>query len=111
MRRAQFDPGALRHRLTLLRPVETPDGCGGIQVTWENVATVWAALTPVRARSFLEAQQDKDEVRMIIHLRHRDDVEAGWQCTIGERILEIETIHDPDQRRCYLECEARERSA
>ena len=35
--------GSLRHRVTLLDPVRTPDGGGGADIAYEERETVWAA--------------------------------------------------------------------
>ena len=43
--------GALNRRLELEAPVETGDAAGGVVRTYEAVATLWAQVMPVSARS------------------------------------------------------------
>ena len=45
------DIGALNRRLELEAPVETGDAAGGVVRTYEAVATLWAQVMPVSARS------------------------------------------------------------
>jgi head-tail adaptor len=39
--------GAMRHRLVLQTPAETPDLAGGVVRGWSTVATLWAAIEPL----------------------------------------------------------------
>lgn len=39
--------GELRHRITLLRRVEHPDGMGGATVSWEAAGKMWARVMPM----------------------------------------------------------------
>ncbi|MCK7475033.1 MAG: head-tail adaptor protein [Rhodopseudomonas palustris] len=44
------NPGRLRTRPTLLQPVESDDGEGGVVRTLVPQATLWAAVTPLALR-------------------------------------------------------------
>lgn len=107
-RRTIHDPGALRHRLTLESSVETVNDTGHVERNWLPVAVVWASITPVAERSFEQAQQVEEQHTHRITLRYRTDVESGWRLTAGDRVFEILTIVDPDERRAYLTCIVKE---
>lgn len=108
MRALRFDPGTLSKPMILQRPVEASDGCGGLLVTWETLATVWCELKPVRHASQDMAQQQIEDTWHDVTLRHRPDVASGHRFVLETRILAIETVHDPDERGAYLVCRTRE---
>ena len=103
-----FDPGALSQRVTIQSMVETADGCGGVTVSWPAVATVWAAIMPVRGSSKELAQQRTESMKHKVSLRYRDDVSSGWRISHDNRNFEILNVYDPDERKRYLVCLAEE---
>jgi len=108
MRAIRFDAGALSRPMNLQRPVETSDGCGGLNVNWEHVATVWCELKPVRQTTDERAQQQIEDTFHDITLRQRVDLSSGWRLVMDDRFFAIETVHDPDERGAYLICRTRE---
>jgi len=108
MRPISYDPGALTHRLTLERRNESPDGCGGTDVTWSAVASIWGVVKPHRAIAFDRADQTDEELTHTITCRFRNDVASGWRLTMDERTFDVVTVHDPDERRRYIELQTRE---
>jgi hypothetical protein len=50
-----YGAGALDRRLVLEAPAETDDGAGGVSRSYTTVATVWALVTPLQARSDVAA--------------------------------------------------------
>lgn len=91
-----FDPGRLTARLTLERPVETPDGQGGATLAFDTVAHCWALVEPIAMPEALERGQDRFRVSHRIRLRHRDDLTAGMRLRLGARIFTIRSHRDPD---------------
>ncbi len=108
MNRRVFDPGQLRHRLTLQSLTETQDAAGAADLTWTDVADVWAHLRPVSGTSAVIAQQADESLTHEIAIRFRDDVASGWRFVTGERTFRIVTVYDPDERQCYLICSTTE---
>ncbi len=102
------DPGQLSHRFAVEMPVETPDGFGGLAVQWTEVDHVWGALRPLSAKARQLAQQTDEETTHRIILRFRDDVASGWRMRMGYRTFAVSTVHDPDERRRYIECQCAE---
>ena len=51
MRLSFIDPGALRSEFSLEQCVTTPDAFGGHSESWVEVATLFAHVEPVAARS------------------------------------------------------------
>lgn len=100
--------GALRHRVSLERPVDTPDGAGGASRAWTPVADLWAAIAPVSASERLEAEALEATATHRVRIRHRADVTSAMRFVLGARIFRIETVSDPDQRRRWRDCLCRE---
>ena len=102
------DPGAMRTELVLEQATPTPDGAGGVAVAVAVVATVLARLQPLVAREKIGAGQTREEVTHRVTIRHRPDVASGMRFVLGDRVLPILTVHDPDETGRYLICRTRE---
>ena len=70
--RKTLDPGALDARLVLEQAVETPDGQGGVAVSFSALATLWARIEPVAAKAQEAAGAVPVTVTHRIWLRRRD---------------------------------------
>nr|WP_295470249.1 phage head closure protein [Mesorhizobium sp.] len=102
------DPGAMRTELVLEQATSTPDGAGGFTETWTEIATVFARLQPIVVRERFGADQTLEEVTHRVTIRHRPDVASGMRFVLGDRMLAILTVHDPDETGRYLICRTRE---
>lgn len=92
------NPGRLRRRLVLQRPVTLAGG----GTTYTNVATVWAAVDPVIAELEPLAGHLEGVARWRVTLRQRDDVAAGWRCLDRERVLTVVAGRPEDAERRHL---------
>ncbi len=111
MSRPAFDPGALPHRVTILRPVGAPDSGGGEVVEWEPLATVWARVEPLRADERAVAGHLATVATHRATLRWRADVAGGMRVAHGDRALRVVTVADRDETRRFLTLTAREERA
>ncbi|KQT88235.1 phage head closure protein [Aurantimonas sp. Leaf443] len=102
------DPGLLRRRAILERPVETSDGAGGARVSWVEVAELSIHVEPVTvaARERFEAREMRITHR--VTCRRRDEVQRGARFRFGERRLAILAVSDPDETGRYLVCRCEE---
>lgn len=72
---ANFDSRKLRHRLVIQAPVEVQDpDTGDLEIVWQDVATVWAAIAPLSAREFIAAQSENNKVTARVTIRYRPDI-------------------------------------
>lgn len=72
-----LNAGKLRHRVVIQQAVETQDSnTGAINVVWQDVATVWAAIEPLSAREFIAAQAEDSSITTRITIRYRRDISA-----------------------------------
>jgi SPP1 family predicted phage head-tail adaptor len=81
--------GRLKTRLLLQAPSETADGQGGVNRTYESVATVWAAVTPLAARESVEADAPGAMQRVRIVLRDEFALTPGHRLIDGARVYRI----------------------
>jgi len=95
--------GQLRHRVTLQQAVEQDDGYGGRTVTWQDVATVWAAVEPLRGDERYRAQQVRAQLSHRVTIRYRPGVRPGMRVVYGGRLLAITAVIDPEERHERLE--------
>lgn len=99
--------GKLRHRVTIQKLISTPDGGGGSTKTWIDDATVWAAIEPLRGGERYVAQQVQSELTHKITMRYREGIKPQmrikYKDRIKDRIFEIWSVIDIDERRIWLE--------
>lgn len=77
--------GNMRRRVVLQRYTRTTDDAGGASVAFSDLATLWAAIEPVRARESDFADKQREVVTHKIKLRYRRDI------TNADRLKEVFT--------------------
>ena len=102
------DIGALNCRLVLEAPVETGDGAGGVVRTYEAVATLWAQVMPVSARSDIAGDSLGAMLRHRIVIRARSGIGTRHRMREGARIYWIVAVRESFGRR-FLEIDVEER--
>jgi SPP1 family predicted phage head-tail adaptor len=83
-----LDPGRLRHRVTIQRPVTVQNiTTGQLSTSWTNVAqNIAAAIEPLSAREFTAAQAMQSEITTRIVIRYRPGLTASMRILHGSRI-------------------------
>jgi SPP1 family predicted phage head-tail adaptor len=95
---------AMRHRLAIEAPVDTPDGAGGATRSWTTVALIWAALEPIGNDVRFAAGRPEQATTHRITMRWRSDLDGGKRLRMGTRIFQILACADSDERRKRLVC-------
>jgi len=95
--------GRLRHQVTIIQAVPAPDGAGGLTKTWTALATVWAAVDPLRGREYFAAQQVTAEITHKVTLRYLTGVRPEMRVQFGDREFDIMAVINPQERNIYLE--------
>lgn len=106
-----IDPGALRSEFVLEECVTTPDAFGGHSQSWVEVATLFTRIEPLAAESRFGGDQTLETATHRLTLRWRPGVKSGMRFRRNLRVLDIITVHDPDETQRYLVCRAREQGA
>lgn len=82
-----IDPGRLSRRLTLLAPVETDDGQGGVVRSSVAQAVLWGSVVPLAAREGVAADTDRAALRARITLR------AGVTLSRAHRLVDGDSVY------------------
>lgn len=90
--------GDLRRRVTIQKQVPSKDSEGLPIIMWLNVATVYAAIEPLRGREFFQAGAEISEVNTRIRIRYLSGVLPNMRVLYGSRIFNVRTSIDIDDR-------------
>jgi SPP1 family predicted phage head-tail adaptor len=94
--------GELSHRITIQAPIKTPDGMGGNSIVWTDIATVYAAISPLSARRKTEALQSGINATHDIKIRYRRPMKSSWRIAYQGRYFSISGIVDPKEEHQWL---------
>ena len=101
--------GSFTVRLMLQSALETADGCGGFQLSWNDEFEVWARLVPISGIVKVRADNSQTELTHWIYLRKRSGISSGMRFVKGSRNFYIDTIVDPDETGRYFLCNVNEK--
>jgi len=101
-----MEAGKLRQRVIIQYKVVSQDGFGQEQITWTELATVWASVEPLTGREYMEGRQEAAEVSTRIRIRHRSGVEPEQRVVHGSIVYNIlSVLHvESGQREIVLMC-------
>ncbi|MEN3792951.1 phage head closure protein [Fulvimarina sp. MAC3] len=102
------DPGLMRDLAVLEELTETSDGMGGAQVDWAPLRSLSIRVEPVSARRFERFEQAQADIRLRVFCRKVEEVRRGCRFRLDQRLLFVESVHDPDESGRYLLCLCRE---
>ena len=108
MSAADYDPGWLRHRVTVESAAGASDDAGGRTITWDTVATLWAHIEPTGVDEKAVGGAFAGVITHEITFRWREDISGGMRVSYRGRTFRILATSDPDERRRYLVAKARE---
>jgi SPP1 family predicted phage head-tail adaptor len=92
-----IDAGRLTARLVLEEPQATDDGQGGADVTFSEIARVWALVEPKTFGEEMKGPGLVSEVTHQVTLRARGDLRPGQRLRKGARIFVILAVRDLDE--------------
>ena len=102
--------GAMRHRVKLQSSTLAADAAGGNVQTWADVATIWAAITPLSGQESFTAQQFAAKVSHWVLIPYRSGVTAQMRLLYGARAFNIQSVVNVDERNHVLKLLCEERS-
>lgn len=68
-------PGEMDERIALQRKVQTPDGAGGLNTSWETFRHLWARERPLTGKQVVEDGQRQSPVQFEFEVRYEPDVD------------------------------------
>lgn len=101
-------PGDLRERVRLEVPVDTSDGIGGVQRSYQETWSAWAQILPRGAQAHASASREGELRRFEVRLRRPPSPPArGMRLIWKTRRLAIEAVSplDPEERFLRLDCQ------
>ena len=90
--------GKLRHHLEVQAATETRDAHGGVTRDWRTVDMRWAAVEPLTGRELFEAQQVQGRATVRVRMRPYGDLTPSHRLKFGDRVLNIDSIQNIDER-------------
>lgn len=99
--------GRLNRRITIEAKSVTRDSYGGEAITWTPVATVWAAVLPIRGREYVAIREAGAELttRFVIH--YRAGITPAMRIAYGGGYYDIVEVIDSEDGHRFLELMAR----
>jgi len=93
----------LRHRVIIQQNQPTINAFGEETEQWADIATVWAAVEPIKGREFFAAQKENAETTVRITIRYRTSITADMRILYGNKNYEINAIIDVEERHVELQ--------
>ncbi|KLU64021.1 phage head-tail joining protein [Desulfosporosinus acididurans] len=106
-----FNLGSLNKRITLLTWVESTNEAQETILVPSIFTTVWASVSPVRGRDYMEAKKYQAELTYKITIRYLAGVTPDMQIQFKDRTFLIQDIINPFEHNELLEIMAIERIA
>ncbi len=102
--------GEMRQIASLEAATRVPDEGGGATIAWTQLAQIWCAIRPRSGAEDLASNRLVPTLRHEVWMRWRDGVTAEMRLTLGDRVLAIAAVMDPDGRRQFLRLTCEEKS-
>lgn len=93
--------GTLRHRIQIQTKTISEDSLKQQTESWTDVATVWARIEPLSGREYFQARQETAEVSVKVTMRYRNDIVPSMRLRFEDRIFEVLSVINPEER-CIL---------
>lgn len=91
-------PGTLRHRVEIQALTVTEDDIGNQVYEWQTIATVWASVEPLKGREYWAAAQIQAETTVKVTIRYLAGITTAHRVEFGEKLYDIQSIIDPEER-------------
>jgi len=98
--------GDLKKRVKISRQVAgspAVDEFGAPLMTWEELATVWAAVEPLNGREFWAQQQVQSSVSVRIRIRYLNSVLPGMKAEYNSKTYVIQNVIDKEEKHQELQ--------
>ncbi|WP_335342482.1 phage head closure protein [Polycladomyces zharkentensis] len=94
--------------MTLQKKTVIKDSEGLVTEIWTDIATVWAAVEPLRGREYFEAAAINAENTVRIRMRYKAGVKPDMRVIYSGRIFNITSVIDIDERHQEMHLMCRE---
>lgn len=94
--------GKLRYRIVIEESIASRDSFGAEVSEWIQFAKVWANVSPISGREFVTFKQINAEISTKITLRYLAGVNTEMRVLFKDRIFEINSIINPEEKNVSL---------
>lgn len=101
--------GRLRHRLTFMSPIQTPDGKGAVTESYATTAVAWGSIEPLRGKEYFESQLINSEVTGRIVTRYLGVINPSMIIIFNGRTFEIISIINVEEKNQELQIMVKEK--
>lgn len=105
--------GRLRHRIEIqqLMSATTASGMSAGEQIWsdESLMKIWAGIEPLRGTQFVAMKGVQADITHRVILRYTSEITPKHRIKYRDRIFEIDSIINPDERKILLELMCREK--
>jgi SPP1 family predicted phage head-tail adaptor len=108
--RSRAPIGARRRRFVLERPLEEPDGFGGVVRRFVAGPLLWGAIEPLGSVERVRFGRAETIATHQIRFAYGPEITPAMRLTSGSRRFAIRAAGDPDGRRRALICQVEELS-
>lgn len=103
-----MNPGELRHRITLQKKFTSTNENGFNVESWEDVKTLWAAVTNLHGREYFAAAAVQAENTVKFTIRYLEGIDESMRILFQSRHYNITSIDNIKYQNRYLEIKALE---
>jgi SPP1 family predicted phage head-tail adaptor len=100
--------GDYNRRITLQHFETTKDSEGIVTQQWMDVATVWAAVEPLRGREYFAAAAVNAENTVRFRIRYRPGITPDMRLLYNGRVFEIQSVIDVNEQHKEIHLMTRE---
>lgn len=88
----------IHHRLILQKPTYSRDEIGGTVTMWQDVASLWGSLQPLRGEEKFQFQKTQTHQSFKISVRFRADIVPNLRLRKGGRVFLIRSISNIEEQ-------------
>jgi SPP1 family predicted phage head-tail adaptor len=103
MSRYTLDSSSLNRRITIQSRASTLDSFGQQVTTWTDLLSCWASLESQSGKELLAAQAINSELTDMVTVLYRSTVTAAMRVLYQGRVLNIQSVIDPDTAHVALQ--------
>jgi SPP1 family predicted phage head-tail adaptor len=108
MKCCDISAGKLRNKISIQRKTRTPDGGGGWSDTWAEIHNISAYIKPVSGNEVFVAMRIQASITHDIMIRYLDDVKASDRIVFKERLFNIQSVINIEERNRWLQMRCEE---
>ncbi len=103
-----IEASKLKHRVVLQKPFYTRDEMGGTLTIWQDVATLWAAIMPLRGDEAFAVHKIQARKMVKVLLRYRADITPDLRLKKGAKLFHIRAVLNVKEENNTLELNCEE---